>query len=296
MAISREGSNLPNKYFIPEIFAKEVQVGFKKESVAAAIINRTYEGELKTKGDTVYIRKIGTLSTRPIAVGGKTVWTDLEDDRIVMTIDNAEEIAFRLSDIDQTQSDIKNIMDLYSEEGTYAVSDRFDSYVLDLHGDALAANKYGSTGSPIDVGFDTSEVSPTNVITRMGRLLTEQNVPRKGRWMTLPPLFIEQLLQDDSAYAQANVMGDGKSKLLNGSIGRSIGGFEIYESNNIATNGTYYACMCGTKAAISGAQQITKTEKLRLQDIWADGIRMLSVFDAKVVKPEALGVAYCKFD
>ena len=44
MAIGREGNNLPNGYFIPEIFAKEVQVGLKKESLANGIINRTYEG------------------------------------------------------------------------------------------------------------------------------------------------------------------------------------------------------------------------------------------------------------
>ena len=91
-------------------------------------------------------------------------------------------------------------------------------------------------------------------------------------------------------------MGSGNSPLLNGSLGKNIGGFDLYLSNNVANNSTYYACMCGTKAAIAGAQQITKTEKLRLQDSWADGIRMMSVYGAKVVKPEALGAAYCKFD
>jgi len=44
--------------------------------------------------------------------------------------------------------------------------------------------------------------------------------------------------------------------------------------------------------AITFADQIVKTEALRLQTTFADAVRALHVYGGKVVRPEALAVAY----
>ncbi len=203
-------------------------------------------------------------------------------------------VAFKVDDIDAVQSDIA-ILNEYSKEGSYAIADDFDSYMLGLHASATSKGMSATTGSPIDCGYDTSEVHPLDVMGDMAYYLNTLNVPTQNRWLVVPPAFVKEMMKEDSVLIQADTMGDGSSAAKNGFI-KNMMGFDIYMSNNVATNGTWYALMAGTKHAISAAQQITKTEKIRLETTFADGIRMLSVYGAKVVKADALVTSYCKFD
>ncbi len=85
--------------------------------------------------------------------------------------------------------------------------------------------------------------------------------------------------------------------IRNGRIGR-IGRFTIYLSNNLysATDGAFtaYYCLFGTNAAITFAAQMTKMETLRAESTFGDLIRGLNVYGFKIVKPEALGLLYCR--
>ena len=50
-------NNLPNGNFSPVIYSKQVQVAFRKSSVAEGITNNDYFGEIASFGDTVRISK-----------------------------------------------------------------------------------------------------------------------------------------------------------------------------------------------------------------------------------------------
>jgi hypothetical protein len=50
--------------------------------------------------------------------------------------------------------------------------------------------------------------------------------------------------------------------------------------------------MFGTRSAISFVSQVAKVEALRLQDYYADGVRGLYLYGAKVVQPDCLMTAY----
>jgi hypothetical protein len=52
------------------------------------------------------------------------------------------------------------------------------------------------------------------------------------------------------------------------------------------------AITAGTNAAISFAEQINKTEAYRPQDKFADAIKGLALYGAKLVRPDNLAVAY----
>ena len=88
----------------------------------------------------------------------------------------------------------------------------------------------------------------------------------------------------------ASASGD-PNALRNGFVGRAAG-FDVHESNLTPdpTTGTY-AVIAGHPIATTYADQIVKTESLRLQDFFGDGIRGLHVFGRKVVRPEALALA-----
>ena len=50
-------TNLPNGNFSPVIYSKQVQLAFRKSSIAEAITNNDYFGEIANYGDSVRIIK-----------------------------------------------------------------------------------------------------------------------------------------------------------------------------------------------------------------------------------------------
>lgn len=285
-------ANLANGNFVPVIWAKNTVVKFRNTMVARAICNTDYSGSIKKAGDTVHVRQIGDLAVQDYTKNSTISWQDLPDDKISLSIDQQKLVAFKVDDIDKAQSDI-NILSSYTDEAAYRLSKALDTYVLGLHADA--ASTWGTTGSPLDCGYGSSEYSPVKVLAHLARLLNDKDVPDQGRWFVGPPVFFEQLMDESGKAIDAAFMGDRTSGLKNGKVGRLLG-MDLYQSNNVATDGNYYACMAGTKHAITLAEQLTLTESLRLETTVATGVRQLEVFGAKVIQPDALATAYLSFD
>jgi hypothetical protein len=79
---------------------------------------------------------------------------------------------------------------------------------------------------------------------------------------------------------------------LNGAIGQVVG-MSILVSNNVPTTGTAPVVshvVAGHASAWTLAQQITDVEGIRLEGSFADGVRGLHLYGAKVIAPERLHV------
>ncbi len=285
-------ANLAGGNFIPEIWAKSTLVKFYNTMVAEKICNRDYTGQLKKAGDTVHVRQIGSLIAQDYVKNGTISWQDLPDDKVSFTVSQQKVIPFKVDDIDVAQSDI-NIITSYTDEAAYTLQKAVDTHVLSLH--AGATGTVGTTGSPLSCGYSSGEYSPVKILAHLGRLLDDKDVPENGRWFVAPPVFYENLMDESGKAIDASAMGDSSSILKNGKIG-SLLGFTLYKSNNVADNGTYTACMAGTKHAITLAEQLVVTESLRLESTIATGVRQLMVYQAKVMQADALATAYLSFD
>lgn len=69
-------------------------------------------------------------------------------------------------------------------------------------------------------------------------------------------------------------------------------GLELYVSNNLAAEaGGATHVLAGTKNALVYADQILYTETIRREEKFADAVRGLHVYGAKVVKPKELFTA-----
>jgi hypothetical protein len=104
-------------------------------------------------------------------------------------------------------------------------------------------------------------------------------------------------LYDNKLLKDASMTGEGSAVLRNGRIG-VLDRFTLYLSNNLysATDGSYtaYYCLFGTNSAITFASQMTKMESLRAESTFGDLVRGLNVYGFKIIKPEALGLLYCR--
>lgn len=261
-----------------------------------------YYGEIAAYGDQVNIIKEPTITVGAYYRGSTVNIQDLADDQDTLTVDQSNYFAFKVDDIEEKQSHV-NWKALSESSGAYALKDAYDTNVLAYMDDqALAANIYGANtnAGSIDVGYAAGEVSPLNFMSRLARLLDDQNVPEDNRWFVAHPIFWEAMSDENSKLMGVDFTGDSASRLRNNRVTEGkIRGFDCYKSNNLNTTtdtNVIYTAMAGHMSSTSTASQITESEMIRSQDSFADIYRGLHVFGRKTLRTEALCVGYYKVD
>jgi hypothetical protein len=121
--------NLPNGNFSPIIYSKQVQLAFRKGSVAEAITNSDYFGEIANMGDSVKVIKEPEITVKAYSRGTTITPQDLDDEEFSLTIDKANYFAFKVDDIEEAHSHI-NFQQLASDRAAYRLADQFDQDVL----------------------------------------------------------------------------------------------------------------------------------------------------------------------
>ena len=271
--------------FIPSVWSARLLQNLHKAHVFAqeGVVNKDYEGEITGAGSAVKINSIGAVT-----VGDYTKNTDtgspqtLDDSQQTLSIDQAKYFNFQIDDIDKVQTRPK-VMDEAMREAAYALRDAQDSYVAALHSGVDAANLIGSTGSPVSI--DTA-AKAYDYLVDASVLLDEANIPKDGRWAILPPWLYGRILKDDR-FVKAGT-GTSDQVLRNGQVGMAAG-FMIMESNNVVnTAGEKYKVLAGYRGAISVAEQIVSVEGYRPEKRFADAVKGLLVYGAKVVRSKGL--------
>jgi len=280
--------------FIPTIWANEIARNLEKYLVYAqpGVVNRDYEGEISGAGSTVKINGIG-----PVTIGDYVKNTDiadpetLTDAQTTLVINQQKYFNFQVDDIDKAQTKPKVMANAMLRAG-YGMRDAIDQYIASLYTDAAAANLIGSDATPkVPDNTAGSASNVYNLIVDAAVKLTDSKVPTEGRWMVVPPWFYGKLLKEDK-FVKANEAGTDQA-LRNGIVGRAAG-FTILQSHNVPnTASTKYKILFGIGDGLTFAQQITQVEGYRPQLRFADAIKGLNVFGAKVVYPEMVGVLTC---
>lgn len=276
--------------FIPQIWSARLLENLRKALVygQAGVVNRDYEGEIRQAGDRVHIHNIG-----PITVFDYTRNQDmpapeqLSDERRTLVIDQAKAFNFQIDDIDAAQSNPK-LMDAAMREAAYALADAADRYIASLY--TGAGNAIGSDASPVNV----TSSNAYDYLVDLSVVLDERNVPKTGRWVIVPPWFVGLLLKDERFVASGTTAAE--ERLQNGTVGRAAG-FTVLESNNVPfvqgdgeTTLDNYKIIAGHAMGWSYAEQINKVEAYRPERRFADAVKGLHLYGAKVVRPEALVV------
>lgn len=262
--------------FIPELWSKRINQKLRESLVFGSVVNTDYEGEIGSGGDTVKINSIGDVTIGNYTPNSTSITPEqLNDYQTTLAIDQKKYFAFKIDDVDKAQVNA-NVMDEAMQSAAWGLKNAADEYIAGLYTDA------GNT-------ITSTAIDSTNVLAAvltLGQYLSQENVPEDGRWLVIPPWFKTKLVL---AKALVTDNGAAADAFTNGKAGR-VGGFDLYESNNISNNGTTYYIMAGTKKAISFAAQVNKVEAYRPEASFSDAIKGLYVYGAKVVYPDALAV------
>jgi len=263
--------------FLPELWSTRINARLRKELVFGSICNRDYEGEIANYGDTVRINQVGPVTIGNYERNSTTITPqELNDFQTQLKIDQSPYFAFKVDDLDRAQANV-NVMDEAIREATWGLRDHADRYIAGLWTEA------GFTTTSTAVG----SVNVLAALLSLGQKLSENNVPRDGRWVVLPPWMITKL-----ALAKVLVQdaGAGRDAFENGFQGR-VAGFDVYESNNVFESGGTYKIMAGHRRAIAFAGQVNKeVEAYRPEGSFSDAVKGLYLYGAKVIYPDALVV------
>lgn len=301
-------SAYPSTYsgtFIPEIWSTKLVAEYYASTVLSQITNTDYEGEIRNMGDKVIIRTTPTVSIRPYQIG-MPLQTDFPTGgTIELLIDKGKYWQVAIDDVIAKQQDI-NQLDLWARDAAEQMKIALDTEVLAyLPANVHAANTGSAAGvisGNVDLGTTTNAIAltPSNVlevILRLGQVLDEQNVPETDRFLVMP--FWATTMLKLSDIKDASLTGDSTSPLRNGMVGR-IDRFTVYNSNLLPINPSPGATnwrsviLAGTRSAATFATQLTKTETLRSQSTFGDIMRGLMIYGYKMIKPEAMAVAYIR--
>lgn len=262
--------------FIPELWSRRINQKLRESLVFGSVVNTDYEGEIGSGGDTVKINSVGDVSIGTYVPNSTSITPEqLNDYQTTLAIDQKKYFAFKVDDVDKAQVNA-NVMDEAMQSAAWGLKNAADEYIAALYTDA------GNT-------ITSTAIDSTNVLAAvltLGQYLSQENVPEDGRWLVIPPWFKTKLLL---AKALVTDNGAAADAFTNGKVGR-VGGFDLYESNNVSNNGTTYYIMAGTKKAISFAAQVNKVEAYRPEASFSDAVKGLYVYGAKVVYPDALAV------
>ena len=231
-------------------------------------------------GDTVHINTIGAVT-----IGTYTQNTDfssgpetLATTDQTLTIDQAKYFNFQVDDIDAAQA-AGDIMDKAMTRAAYGLADASDKYIAGILAGAADATNTVSTSA---VALTSSNVYEN--VVKMRTILDKANVPTAGRWLVIPPEMYALILLDDRFVKTGGEMAEG---ILRTGLVAQAAGFDIYLSNNcvsVNSNSTdTYTIVGGVDSAATYAEQIVSTEAYRPEKRFADAVKGLHVYGAKVV-------------
>lgn len=269
--------------FIPELWSARLLYALDKAHVATNLVNREYQGIIANQGDTVHINSIGAITVKDY-----TKNADIADPEALTTtdqtlvIDQCKYFNFQVDDVDNAEV-AGDLIDTAMGRAAYSLADVADAYLLKtIAAGAASGNTVGAASGPIAL---TSANVYENIV-KLRTKLDKANVPNPGRTIVVPPEVYALLLMDDR-FAKSDAAA-GQSALLNGEVGR-VAGFTVYMSNNVRTGtGTdtgktpYFEITAQVSTATTYAEQIIKTEAYRLEKRFADAVKGLHVYGAKV--------------
>lgn len=268
--------------FISTVWSETLIKQLDQEYIGVKNCNRDFEGEIRGKGSTVKICSVGDIT-----ISDYTKNTDLSDPQTLsdsatnLVIDQAKSFNFQIDDVDRAQSTPK-LMELAMSQAAAALAEVADKYVYSLY-----------TGVSSDNTETVAELTEDNVVDSIISLREKlyangvnSNIPL---CLEVSPAVAMHILK-----AKLWTSSDNSSAMSNGALGNLVG-FEVFVSPNVAVDSSGYTkCLARTKRAVAFAEQINEIEAYRPELRFADAVKGLHLYGAKIVYPKEICLLSCK--
>ena len=276
--------------FKANVWAQSIEEALERTTVFVKDCNREYEGVVKKLGDSVTIKGAGKVTMATGADGQSPNFSttvapeDVEGTNTIMTIKHWTAFNFKVDDIDAAQG-AGGAVSIYTKQASGNIANDQDKLIASLAGDPLAVMDNTSA----------VQITANNVLETIDaglQKLWENDVkPNDYVSLTVSPRFYMILKQKYQALDTNN------SEMLKRGAVAMYGNVDIKLSNNVYTtnNGAQDKLMLRTKRAIAFANPLTKVEPYRPDAYMSDAVRGISLYDAKIIRPEQMIILNCKY-
>ena len=262
-----EGSQLTN--FIPAVWSKKILDRLKEETKLVDNCWQEYEGEVKHAA-SVHILGIGNVVINEYT--GTVDYDNVTDEGQELPIDQAVYFALKFDDVERAQT-VPGLWEGTRAEAVHRLAVKRDTYI----GEKIAEGKYKTPITSLDADAVKKGID-AGLVALKKRNFNEDAVIELSPEVAMA--FLDKLTMlstDNPEYIKKGVLG-------------FYHGHKVVESNCLKQEDTKIYCAIRGKKAIAFAGQINKVEALRLESSFADAVRGLDVYGAKVIDNDRLQV------
>ncbi len=263
--------------FIPTVWSENLYTELDRRYIAVKHCNREFEGDIRGRGSSVKICGVGEIN-----ISNYTKDTDLStpqtlsDNMRELVIDQAKCFNFQIDDIDRAQTTPK-LMNAAMRVAASALAGEADKYIYSL---------YAGAANTVSDGAVTADTLLDHFIEARKLLFLNDVTDSSDIVFEVSPEIAALIIK-----AKLAVMSDNNEVLENGCLG-SIAGCKIYVSNNIVCEedggALKYKCLARTSRAIAFAEQLSEINAYRPEKRFADAVKGLHLYGAKVVYPKEM--------
>lgn len=258
-------------HFIQTIWSKKIQDDLELKCKLVDNCLRSYEGDCQY-ARTVKILGVGEPTIRAYNSSQGIQPEALSDKSQDLVIDQANAFAFLVDDIDKAQS-VPGLPEEYQRKSSHGLAIARDTYVANLIKSATnVTTATALTEEAIKEAIDNAIVA-----------MRERNFDEDGVIEITPAVynkFKNQLITlstNNPEYIKKGIVG-------------MYDNMEVIMSNNLAKDDTHQYCDIRGKKAIAFAGQINEVESFRSDTFFADVVRGLDTFGAKVIDENRIQV------
>lgn len=300
--------------FIQTIWSKKIQDDLELKCKLVDNCLRDYEGDCK------YARSVKILGVGEPTISAYTGATPLtyeamSDKGQTLTIDQQYSFSFLVDDINQAQS-VPGLAEKYQQKAVHGLAVKRDAYVASLikgaayaltadttvatgktyytmsNGTYTAVSSPASGANPKTLGYyeNVATIAASSAADKIKEAidnaivaLRERNFDEEGVIEITPAVYnkfknnLITLSTNNPEYIKKGIVG-------------VYDDFNVVMSNGLAKDSTHAYCDVRGKKAIAFAGQINEVEAGRHQDYFADYIRGLDTFGAKVIDEDRIQV------
>ena len=263
--------------FIPTVWSEHLLQDLEKQYVGVAHCSRDFEGDIKEKGNVVKICGLANVKvSNYLKDTNMTAPDSLSTEVQELVIDQAKYFNFQIDDIDRVQSN-PSLMNAALKKAAAALATQADRYVFNLVDQANIeiTQDVDEGGNVIDFFLDART-----------KLMEKNVIDPEDIVIEVSPAIATMILKE-----KISIASDNHNELEKGCIG-NLFGCKIYVSNNVyqSVDDSYttHKCMIRSKRAIAFAEQLSEIEAYRPELRFADAVKGLYLYGAKVVYPNEI--------
>lgn len=254
--------------FIPSVWEARLLHKFHEKSIASIITTAPTE----IKGNKIIFNNVSDVAVKDYE--GSVAWEKLTTPKVELSMDIKKYWAFKVDDVDAVQV-AGELIDPHVTEASSGMQEEMDKSVLT---EALTTTQ--------EVTKEANEKS-YDVIVKLNMALNKKKVPKSERFTVINSEVLADLNLDPRFTEHYQILENGVIE------GGSINGVTLVFSEEL--NGGKEAIVALHKSAIGFGTQLEKTEAMRLEGSFSDGVRGLAVAGTKTLRPTAVA-KYVKGD